>query len=587
MNVTWHTGRVGSVEAAPAPKGNPVEISRLSACAVRHYLAGKLQAAERVCREVLAHDPNHIQCLQLLKVIAQRLGHREAVPSLLLKIGMVFLAQGSLDAASAYFTEVTTVRPDLADAYHYLGIAAGLQGKLSEAKTWFEHLLTLKPDDAWTHNNLGLSLQKQGQLAEAAGHFQRALKLDPDFVVAHNNLAMTLAEQGKLDDAIRSYQRALALKPNEPTTHFLLGLALAAQGNLSDAMSHYQRALAIKPDYVEALNNVANLFEKQDRLDDAVIHYRRALAIRSDLAEVRVNLGSILAEQGLLDDATTEANAAARLADHPSFPHMSLGLLFARCGLAEAARTHFNIYLQRNPDDGEGARMMLARLGFAPLPDRAPDTLLHAIYGRRAASWDRSVSNATSYRGAELVGEALRELTGDSTDLDILDAGCGTGLVGSSVANRAARLDGVDSSQAMLEQAAAKRIYRMLHCGDLVKFMQGRPAHYDVVTCAATLIHFGDLRPAFDAAAIALRDRGLFIFTIFPNEQDDGVAVHADVGLAYGGCYTHGRDYIRRAALMSGFGVELIETKIHEHHRGQPRKCLLVGLRRGASGQRP
>ena len=365
-----------------------------------------------------------------------------------------------------------------------------------------QHLLTLKPDDAWTHNDLGLSLQKQGQLAEAAAHFQRALKLDPDFVVAHNNLAMTLAEQGKLDDAISSYQRALALKPNEPTTHFLLGLALAAQGKLSDAMSHYQRALAIKPDYVEALNNVANLFEKQDRLDDAVIHYRRALAIRSDLAEVRVNLGSILAEQGLLDDATTEAKAA-RLADHPSFPHMSLGLLFARCGLAEAARTHFNICLQRNPDDREGARMMLARLGFAPLPDRAPDTLLNAIYGRRAASWDRNVSNATSYRGAELVGEALRELTGDSADLDILDAGCGTGLVGSSVASRAAV--GQCRLASLLEQAAAKRIYRMLHCGDLVKFMQGRPTHYDVVTCAATLIHFGDLRPAFDAAAIALR----------------------------------------------------------------------------------
>ena len=68
---------------------------------------------------------------------------------------------------------------------------------------------------------------------------------------------------------------------------------------------------------------------------------------------MRVNLGSILAQQGKLYDATTEANAAARLADHPSFPHMSLGLLFARCGLAEAARTHFNIYLQRNPDDRE------------------------------------------------------------------------------------------------------------------------------------------------------------------------------------------------------------------------------------------
>lgn len=577
-------GGASSVGSAPLPNGGPVEVSRLSACAVRHYLAGKLRAAERACRDVLALDPDHVQSLQLLKVIAPRLGQMDAVPSLLLKIGMVFLAQGSLDAAAAYFTEITTVRPELADAYHYLGITAGMQGKLNEAKTWFEHLLTLKPNDAWTHNNLGLSLQKQGQLDQAVARFQQAIKLSPDLVVAHNNLAMALAEQGRLDDAIVSHRRALALKPNEPATLFCLAVAFAAQSKLGDAIDHYQRALAIRPDYAEAHNNLANVFEKQDRLDDAIVHYRRALAIRPAFAETRVNLGLILAERGMLDEATAEANTAARLADHPSFPHMALGLLFSRCGLTDAARTHFSIYLQRNPDDRDGARMMLARLGFGPLPERAPDPLLQSIYGRRAALWDRNVTGAISYRGAALVAEALGELAGDATDLDILDAGCGTGLVGSLVVDRAARLEGVDSSQAMLDQAEAKRIYHALHCGDLVEFMRGRPARYDVVTCAATLIHFGDLRPAFDAAATALRDRGLLVLTVFPNEQDDEVAVHNDVGLAYGGSYVHGRAYLRRAAGMSGFTVERIEAKVHEHYRGQPRMCLLVGLRRITRG---
>jgi predicted TPR repeat methyltransferase len=131
----------------------------------------------------------------------------------------------------------------------------------------------------------------------------------------------------------------------------------------------------------------------------------------------------------------------------------------------------------------------------------------------------------------------------------------------------------------MLERARAKGLYQDLQHGDLVAFMrQAEPC--DAITCAATLIHFGDLRPAFEAAASSLRDRGLFVLTLFPNENEDEVSVYAADGWIQGGCFKHGRNHVRRLAEATGFIVEAIESGIHEYSKERPIMGLVVALRR-------
>jgi predicted TPR repeat methyltransferase len=224
--------------------------------------------------------------------------------------------------------------------------------------------------------------------------------------------------------------------------------------------------------------------------------------------------------------------------------------------------------------------MLLAALGFEPLPERAPPDLIAAIYRERAASWGRNAQTNT-YRGAELTAAALEKLVGGSRGLDILDAGCGTGLVGALIRPRARRLDGVDISPEMIERAKDTGIYDRLDCCDLVEFLCGHTQAYDVVTSAATLIHFADLRAVIEGAGTVLRDRGLFVFTLFPNPHDeDSVAIGSLDGLAQGGCFVHGRGYVARSAEAAHFDVAMLESAIHEYYRGKPRMGLVVALRR-------
>ena len=133
----------------------------------------------------------------------------------------------------------------------------------------------------------------------------------------------------------------------------------------------------------------------------------------------------------------------------------------------------------------------------------------------------------------------------------------------------------------MLAKAREKQVYDTLHQDDLVHFLNARPAAFDVVACAATLIHFGDLAPAFTAAAHALRDNGLFIATLFPaDDTPDGYVVAAFDGLAEGSCYRHGRSYVAGAAAAAGFDVAILEDAVHEFHHRKARTGLVIGLRR-------
>jgi predicted TPR repeat methyltransferase len=165
--------------------------------------------------------------------------------------------------------------------------------------------------------------------------------------------------------------------------------------------------------------------------------------------------------------------------------------------------------------------------------------------------------------------------------LDVLDAGCGTGLVGQNLKPIAAKLVGVDISHAMLAKAQAKGVYAELYHDDLLSYMNVHPGAYDVVASAATLIHFGDLAPAFKAAAKSLRPGGVFVMTLFPSDKDAApYIVHPTPGLAEGGCFAHHRDYVKATAQGAGLNVVSIKDAVHEHHDGKPVPGIVVSLRR-------
>ncbi|KAI9371758.1 S-adenosyl-L-methionine-dependent methyltransferase [Aspergillus egyptiacus] len=140
-----------------------------------------------------------------------------------------------------------------------------------------------------------------------------------------------------------------------------------------------------------------------------------------------------------------------------------------------------------------------------------------AIYDKWAATYNHEVGNeAQNYVAPVLVAQAALASAEDPAKCVILDAGCGTGLVGQALALAGAKvIDGLDLSPAMLKVAKQTGVYRNLAQADLTRRIDTADETYDMVTCVGTftLGHVGP-RPALSEFVRITRRHGIVAASI-------------------------------------------------------------------------
>jgi protein O-GlcNAc transferase len=242
--------------------------------AVQQHQAGQLQQAEQLYRAILQVEPQQVDALHLLGVLADQVGQHER--------------------ASTYIRQALRLKPDFAEAHYNLGGALKAQGKLDEARACYEQALRLKPHYPEAYNNLGTALEEQGQRAKALACYQQAVRLKPEYAEAHYNLGNFLYEQGQLAQAQAYLQQALRLKPDHAKARVNLGDVLQDQGKLAEAQACYQQALCVEPDFAEAHNNLGTVLQGQGQLDEALACYQQARRLQPDWTRVHSNLLLVL-----------------------------------------------------------------------------------------------------------------------------------------------------------------------------------------------------------------------------------------------------------------------------------------------------
>src|SRR2546427_412765 len=132
---------------------------------------------------------------------------------------------GRLSEAEAAYSEVLAVDPEKIDALHFLGVIAYQRGEHRRAEELISRALSREPSNAPAYNNLGNALGAQGKLEATMGCFGRALALKPDFPEAHFHLGDTLREQDRFSEALGHYQKALSLKPEYAEARWFLAMS--------------------------------------------------------------------------------------------------------------------------------------------------------------------------------------------------------------------------------------------------------------------------------------------------------------------------------------------------------------------------
>ncbi|MCS5591771.1 MAG: class I SAM-dependent methyltransferase [Gammaproteobacteria bacterium] len=152
---------------------------------------------------------------------------------------------------------------------------------------------------------------------------------------------------------------------------------------------------------------------------------------------------------------------------------------------------------------------------------------LESIYKDWADQYEQDVIDLIGYIGHTIATELLLKYLGDS-QARILDAGCGTGLVGEALSRKGfSNVLGVDFSQAMLDQAGEKGVYQSLELADLTKDFVCNDNSFDAIVCAGTFT-CGHVGPGALNEMVRITKAGGYIsFTVREQEWDE--APYADV----------------------------------------------------------
>ena len=203
--------------------------------------------------------------------------------------------------------------------------------------------------------------------------------------------------------------------------------------------------------------------------------------------------------------------------------------------------------------------------GGSPLIERAyslsdPDEA-RALYDEWAGTYDDDLaSDSQGYVAPAVAADAVASASG--VDGEILDAGCGTGLVGVALAERGARsIDGVDLSPGMLAKAKETGVYRRLAPADLSRPLPVSADSYDVVVCVGTLTH-GHVGPsAFGEFVRLARPGGTIVATVLDDIWDSG-GYRAEV------------DRLAQMAM-----VEVVSTDVVDYRKAAEVSARMVVLR--------
>lgn len=248
-------------------------------------------------------------------------------------------------------------------------------------------------------------------------------------------------------------------------------------------------------------------------------------------------------------------------------------ILHAACAAYETARG-------LDPEDRIGAGLHGARLaGRGGDLSRA---YVRALFEGYAGRFEGHLVQGLGYCGPDLMRAALDALPEAPQHFAAaLDLGCGTGLMGQAVRDRADTLAGVDLSPAMLRLARAKGLYDRLEEGDLAAFLEAEPeSSADLCLAADVFIYLADLAPVLAGIARVLRPGGWAAFTV-QSHDGEGVVLGAD------GRYAHADALVERAAERAGLSVRLREPAAIRRERGRDVPGRIFVLRKIELRTRP
>jgi predicted TPR repeat methyltransferase len=506
-------------------------------------------------------------------------------PAILTNLAVALLQQGHRLDARSFAADAVAANPRSVEALLVLADCRTHAGELAAALADYDRIIALEPRIAEAHNNRGLVLHRLARPAEALASCEQAIALSPGLSDAHVNRGNALSVLGRRDDALGAYDQGLALNPDQAEAHLGRGNLLCDARRHDEALAAYDRAVALKPNLAEAWLGRGNLLCRLKRFHEALSNYDKALVLDPALAGIQLGRGNALRECRQHHEALRAYDAALALKADLTEAQLGRGdalyelkrfsealaafdrAIALKAGLANAwlGRGDALRVLGQSADaiaayrqalvlggNADMVRYSLAALGAEPSPALSPQNYIVGLFDMYAETFDHDLVDNLNYQSPRLLARLIAQSVPADARLDILDIGCGTGLMGEGLRGLKRTLTGVDLSPNMLEQARRRGLYDRLIESDIATFLATQTDQFDLTVSTDVFIYIGDLAGIFAGVRRALRSDGLFCFSV--EAANDG-----DFVLQPTLRYAHSLAYLTRLADQSNLVVTAVE----------------------------
>ncbi len=282
-----------------------------------------------------------------------------------------------------------------------------------------------------------------------------------------------------------------------------------------------------------------------------------------NIPETNYAIAQEMSDAGNYKDAILRLKIALWLAPNHEKAHYLLGCCYVSQGESAKAAKEFEKAVALDPQDTHAIFMLAVLNPSALTPQQMPVTMpldmARNYFIDNAYDYENMQSDA-GYKGHQLADAALWDMLDPRrVNYHILELGCGTGLCGTLLAQRADEIVGVDFCKEMLDIAKQKRrpdsrrVYTESLLQDIRYFMADqKQARFDAVVAAHVFNYVGDITTIFEGAAIALKAGGAFIFQVEIYNAQQGFGLVPALGR-----FGHSDGYIRMQC--ERVGLQIVE----------------------------
>jgi tetratricopeptide (TPR) repeat protein len=363
--------RIADEESGKGSESSGVAAT-LCAAGHHHMQAGRHLEAQLCCQQALQADPDHVDALQLMGLLAlqarqfdhaiewiARANQQDIGTDHLHSLGIALEQQGLHELAFKTFDRGVELKPDDAELWARRSDALANLARPEEALSSYDRLLKLNPRDAGAALRCGMLLIALKRPEKALVYLDLCDELLPDNAAVLEQRGLALHNLKRYEKALAENLRSHALDPTGFDVCNNIGAALHWLRRDGEALPWFDKALALRPGSIPALLNKASALTQIRRIDEAIEVYHHVQAIDPDNADAAWNLALLALLKGDFEAGWAGREVRWRAHMRPArYPHFAQALWRGEDGIEGKT---ILIYA----DEGMGDSIQFAR--YAPL----------------------------------------------------------------------------------------------------------------------------------------------------------------------------------------------------------------------------